>query len=39
MITGGTFGPEGGLAVTAVFLIAISTIVLLDRRNAGRSPN
>jgi hypothetical protein len=27
-ITGGAFGPEGGLAVTAVLLIGISMLVL-----------
>jgi len=39
IVTGGDFGPEGGLAATAVFLIAIGIIVLLARRSARRSPN
>ena len=33
--TGGTFGPEGGLAVTIVVVTAIS-VVLLVTRNKGR---
>ena len=34
IITGGAFGLEGGLGVTAVFLIAIGIIVLLSQRGA-----
>ncbi len=32
-ITGGSFGPEGGLAVTAVLLLACAVVLLLARRN------
>jgi len=39
IVTGGPFGLEGGMAATAVFLIAIGAIILLDRRNARRSPS
>ena len=34
IITGGAFGLEGGLACTAVFMIAIGTIAMRTRRNA-----
>lgn len=37
-ITGGAFGPEGGLAVTAVLLASIAVVLVLARRRAGR-PN
>jgi hypothetical protein len=33
VITGGQFGPEGGLAVTVVLLLGIAVIVLLARRS------
>jgi membrane protease YdiL (CAAX protease family) len=33
LITGGAFGPEGGLAVTAVLLIGVLVIALLARRH------
>jgi hypothetical protein len=29
VVTGGAFGPEGGLAVTAVFLVGIALVLLL----------
>jgi membrane protease YdiL (CAAX protease family) len=32
MITGGSFGPEGGLAVTVVLLLGIAIVVLLSQR-------
>jgi len=34
LITGGTFGPEGGLAVTAVTVIAIVAVVLIYRKKS-----
>jgi len=36
IVTGGAFGPEGGVAATAVFLIAIGIIAMLTRQ--GRNP-
>ena len=33
IVTGGAFGPEGGVAATAVFLIAIGIIVMRTRRS------
>jgi membrane protease YdiL (CAAX protease family) len=35
LITGGAFGPEGGVAVTAVLLIGIGLIVVRTRRFSG----
>jgi hypothetical protein len=35
-ITGGPFGPEGGLAVTAVLLISCALVIALSARQAGR---
>ena len=34
LLTGGSFGPEGGLFVTAVLLVGIGILVLLFRRKA-----
>ena len=34
LITGGSFGPEGGLAVTAVTVIAIVAVVLIYRKKS-----
>lgn len=34
LLTGGSFGPEGGLFVTAVLLAGIGVLVLLSRRKA-----
>ena len=36
IITGGAFGPEGGLAVTAVTVVGIIVILILNRRSRGR---
>lgn len=33
LITGGTFGPEGGLAVTGVIVIALVVVLLLSKRS------
>ncbi len=33
VFTGGAFGPEGGLAVTAVLLVGIGVLALLGRRS------
>jgi hypothetical protein len=32
VITGGSFGPEGGLAVTAVLLLSTAIVVILAQR-------
>jgi hypothetical protein len=37
LITGGAFGPEGGLSVTAVLLIGISVVVIRIRAFGGHS--
>ena len=34
LVTGGPFGPEGGLAVSAVLLLGIGVVLLLSRRRA-----
>lgn len=34
LLTGGSFGPEGGLFVTAVLLVGIGVLILLFRRKA-----
>jgi membrane protease YdiL (CAAX protease family) len=36
LITGGAFGPDGGLAATAVLLVGIGIVVMRSRRNAAR---
>ena len=36
-LTGGAFGPEGGLAVTLVLLLAIALLVLQPRLTRGRA--
>ena len=36
VMTGGTFGPEGGLAVTVVTLIAIAAVLVIFRRRIKR---
>lgn len=35
LMTGGTFGPEGGLAVTIVTLVAIAVVLVLFRKKTG----
>ncbi|MCX6031319.1 MAG: type II CAAX endopeptidase family protein [Chloroflexi bacterium] len=36
VVTGGAFGPEGGLAVTVMLVVGIIVLLLLDRRSAAR---
>jgi len=36
LISGGSFGPEGGLPTIVVFLVGITIVLLLDRRRTGR---
>ena len=37
LLTGGSFGPEGGLFVTAVLLVGIGVLILLSRRKAAEA--
>ncbi|MFI6812108.1 CPBP family intramembrane glutamic endopeptidase [Nonomuraea sp. NPDC050328] len=38
VVTGGAFGPEGGLASTLVLLLGVAVVVLVARRVGGVSP-
>jgi membrane protease YdiL (CAAX protease family) len=38
IITGGSFGPEGGLAVTLVLLVACAVVIFLSRRQGDANP-
>jgi multisubunit Na+/H+ antiporter MnhB subunit len=38
IIGGGSFGPEGGLAATVVFVIGIALVLLASRRRGAATP-